>query len=100
MSAIIKALENGPASKELLAVFPENFRVKSAWLEEDTCYVNLSSGVMQELPEETQLLPALRSLVASLGSLDTVSEVQFLVDGEFAKNYGGVPVAEPYIPYS
>ena len=96
--AVIKALEEGPEEKGLRPVFPEAFRVKSAWLEEDACYVNLSSAVLPELTDEQALLTAVRALVQSLCSLESVDEVQFLVDGEFTRSYGAVPVAEPYLP--
>ena len=95
--AVARALENGPESKELSAVMPEGFRVKSVWLEEDVCYVNLSSAMLEGLPQETELQTAVYSLAKSLCSLDTVSEVRFLVDGEFAKQYGTVDISEPYI---
>ena len=95
--AVARALENGPESKELSAVMPEGFRVKSVWLEEDVCYVNLSSAMLEGLPQKTGLQTAVYSLAKSLCSLDTVSEVRFLVDGEFAKQYGTVDISEPYI---
>ena len=95
--AVARALENGPESKELSAVMPEGFRVKSVWLEEDVCYVNLSSAMLEGLPQETELQTAVYSLAKSLCSLDTVSEVRFLVDGEFATQYGTVDISEPYI---
>ena len=95
--AVARALENGPESKELSAVMPEGFRVKSVWLEEDVCYMNLSSAMLEGLPQKTELQTAVYSLAKSLCSLDTVSEVRFLVDGEFAKQYGTVDISEPYI---
>ena len=51
VSAVARALENGPESKELSAVFPAGFRVKSVWLEEDVCYVNLPSVLLEEFPD-------------------------------------------------
>lgn len=96
VGAVIKALEHGPAGKDLSAAFPEAFQVKSAWLEENVCYVNLSSAALPELTEPQRLMLAIRALVRSLCSLDAVEEVQFLVDGEFTGRYGAVPVGEPY----
>ena len=96
--AVIKALEEGPEEKELRSVLPGAFRVKSAWLEEDVCYVNLSSAALPELTDEQALLTGMEALVRSLCSLESVEEVQFLVDGEFAQSYGAVPVEEPYTP--
>ena len=92
-----RALEAGPESRDLRAVQPEEFQVKSVWLEEDVCYVNLSSSQLEMLPEGTDLETTLRALAMSLSSLDSVAEVRFLVDGDFAQTYGGVSIADPYI---
>lgn len=97
VSAVARALENGPESKDLSAAAPEGFRVKSVWLEENVCYVNLSSAMLEELPPETELSPAIQALGRSLCSLETVDETRFLVDGEFVNYYGSVNIAEPII---
>ena len=71
--------------------------MRSVWLDQPVCYVNLSSAIVREL-EETEAVPlALQALARSLCSLDTVEEVQFLVDGEYADRYGTAPVREPYV---
>lgn len=96
-AAVIRALESPPETKGLTSALPEGFRVRSVWQEEDTCYVNLSSALMEGLAEDLPLGTALRSLSQSLCSLEAVSEVRFLVDGEFEERYGSVDVSEPYI---
>jgi germination protein M len=96
VSAVVRGVEDGPLDKTLSDALPEGFRVKSVWLEEDLCYVNLSSGALDTLSEDTPLEQALWALARSLCSLDTVSEVRFLVDGEFAELYGTADVAQPY----
>lgn len=95
VSAVAKAMESGPADKQHRAVFPAGFRVKSVWLEDDMCYVNLSSGLLESM-DTTKLNTALQALGRSLCSLETVRETWYLVDGEFADSYGGVCVEEPY----
>ena len=95
--AVARALENGPESKKLSAVLPEGCRVRSVWLEEDVCYVNLSSSQLETLAPEADLQTAADSLARSLCSLDTVDEVRFLVDGEFGRWYGSVDISEPYV---
>lgn len=95
-AAVIRALESAPETKGLVTALPEGFRVRSVWQEEDTCYVNLSSSLMGGLAEDLPLGTALDSLSRSLCSLDAVSEVRFLVDGEFEERYGGVDLSEPY----
>ena len=95
-AAVIRALEGAPETKGLITALPEGFRVRSVWQEEDTCYVNLSSALLGGLAEDLPLGTALRSLSQSLCSLDAVSEVRFLVDGEFEERYGSADVSEPY----
>ena len=96
VSAVVKALENGPEEDGLSGVMPEGFRVRSAWLEEKTCYVNLSSAQLKNMVRLTGLPAAIHSLERSLCSLESVEEVRFLVDGEFARSYGAVKIEEPY----
>jgi len=87
VSAVAKALEGGPEDRELLRALPEGFQVKSVWLEEDICYVNLSSALLEGL-EEPAVDTALQALERSLRSLEGVDEVRFLVDGEFSRDLG------------
>lgn len=97
VSAVVRALESEPENRSLHMAQPETFQVKSAWLEEDVCYVNLSSAQLEALPEGTDLTAALRALARSLCSLDAVAETRFLVDGDFAAEYGGADISDPYI---
>lgn len=93
VGAVSRALELGPQSKGLNPVFPEKFRVNSLWQEEGVCYVNLSSAMEGYLPKERkEAQQVLEALQRSLCSLETVSEVRFLVDGEFCKAYGTLPI--------
>ena len=96
VGVVLKAMENGPETKELLPVLPEGFRVRAAWLEESVCYVNLSSHLLEALPEDTVLDTALEALSRTFCALDAVTETRFLVDGEYANYYGGVYIAKPY----
>lgn len=90
--AVARALERPPETRGLFSSLPEGFRVKTVWLEENTCYVNLSSALLTGEDLDT----ALQALSQSLCSLDTVAEVRFLVDGEFAQQYGGADVSKIY----
>ena len=85
VSAVAKALESGPENRDLLPSLPEGFQVKSVWLEEHTCYVNLSSALLSGL-EESTVQASLQALGRSLFSLYGVEEVRFLIDGEFSRN--------------
>lgn len=97
VSAVVRALENGSENKELRSVLPESFRLRSVWLEENTCYVNLSSAMLGSLSGEVPLNMTVRALGRSLCSLEAVAEVRFLVDGEFAQSYGSVNIEEPFV---
>lgn len=97
VSAVVRGVENGPVEKGLTSVLPEGFRVKSAWLEEDVCYVNLSSGHLESVGTDPGLQAAIEAIARSLCSLETVHEVRFLVDGDFAQWYGAVSVSSPYM---
>lgn len=94
--AVVKALLARPEERELVSALPEGFQVTSVRLEESTCYVDLPSAALAELPEDADLPLALRALAESLLSLRSVEEVRYLVDGEFASAYGAAPVLEPY----
>lgn len=83
VSAVARALERGPESRDLLPVLP--FQVRSLWQEDDVCYVNLSSAQLDGLGE-TALETALEALRNSLCSLESVGETCFLVDGEFSRS--------------
>lgn len=93
VGAVVRAIENGPESKELKAVLPEGFKVRKLWMEEGTCFVSLSSALLEGEPAAEPLNAAITSLNRSLLSLNTVEAVRFLVDGETAEAYG--PVALP-----
>lgn len=88
VSAVAKALEGPPENRELLRPLPEGFQVNSVWLEEDICYVNLSSALLEGLEDYAAETAAL-ALERSLRSLDGVEAVRFLVDGEFSGSLGG-----------
>lgn len=85
VSAVARALEDKPEGRDLLSPLPEGFQVKSVWLEENICYVNLSSALLENV-EDAAARTALRALESSLRSLEAVEEVRFLVDGEFRRD--------------
>ena len=87
VSAVARALEEKPEGRDLYSPLPEGFQVKSAWLEEDICYVNLSSAALEGLADHAARA-ALQALENSLTSLEAVEEVRFLIDGEFRRDLG------------
>ena len=98
VSAVVAALTDGPKEKALSSPFPEGFYVRSAWQEEEVCYVNLSSALLEELDGvgQAEMEQLLQSIARSLCSLERVSETRFLVDGDFADRYGFVNVSKPF----
>ena len=90
VSAVVRALENGPETKGLSGVLPEGVKVRKVWLEEEICYVSLSSALLEGQPEPETLSQAVLALEQSLLSLESVEEVRFLVDGELADTYGPI----------
>ena len=81
VSAVVRALENGPETKGLSAVLPEGFKVRKVWLEEEICYVSLSSALLEGQPEPAALETAVR-----LG-VDTI-----LTSGQQARCTEGAPL--------
>ena len=98
VGAVAAALADGPTGKELQKVFPENLQVRSAWQEDEVCYVNLSSALLEDYPEmdPAAIRQALAAIGRSMSSLESVSETRFLVDGEFVQKYGKVDISEPF----
>lgn len=94
---VVDALLAGPESDALLPLAPEGFAVVSVRLDDEMCYLNLSAESAALLPEddaaqETVLL----GLVRSLRSVEGVSAVQFLVDGEYSRTFGKVDISAPW----
>ena len=84
VTALLRGMENGPESRELLPSLPEGFKVRKLWVEEDVCYVSLSSAMMQGVTDTRSLARGIQALEMSLLSLDTVDQVRFLVDGSLS----------------
>lgn len=99
--AIVKALMEQPQDRyaDLQPLLPEGFAVLSASLEGSTCFLNLSGSVVSLLPDsssEQNLM--IQGLVDSLCSMEEVSQVQIMVDGEYQMLLGSVPISRPLLP--
>lgn len=91
---LVLELLEGPESRELAAVIPENFSINSVRVEDGMCYVNLPAAALEALPQQPdQQRLILWSLADSLYSLETVMELKVLVDGEELEYFGEVPVS-------
>ena len=94
--AVLAALIAGPEDKGLLPLLPTELTVRSAWVDEGVCTADLSAHLL-EIPEEERAL-ALESIVETLRSLDTVDQVQILIEGEPAEESGGPDAARQADP--
>ena len=91
--AVLSALIAGPEDEGLLPLLPQDLIVRSAWVEGGTCTADLSGCLLDLPPEQREL--ALKSIVDTLCSLDTVEQVQILIDGEPAGEFGGFDLSGP-----
>ena len=83
---VLTALIAGPEDKGLLPLLPGDLTVRSAWVEEGTCTADLSAQLL-DLPESERAL-AISSIVETLCSLDTVDQVQLLIEGKPVEEFG------------
>lgn len=94
--AVLEALLAGPEEEGLAPLLPEGLAVRSAWVDNGVCCADLSAQLL-ELPEEARG-PAIDSIVSTLCSLDTVDQVQLLVEGEPLGEFGGRDLSQPLPP--
>ena len=89
VEAVAEALEEGPREKNRYPVLPEDFTIRTVWVEEGTCWLGLTSESMAALPEaeEDQEL-VLEAICRAFFSLDTVEELRVLVDGSEVDHFG------------
>ena len=99
--AVLEALIAGPQDKGLVGLLPQDLTVRYAWVDDGVCYADLSDALLANLPEslEEQEL-VITSIVDTLCSLDTVNQVQLLVEGEPLTAYGGLDLSGPLLPTS
>ena len=90
---VISALLNGPQDNDLQPLLPAGVTPRIIRTEEGICYVNLTAGELSVLPEDKTNV--INGLVNSLCSIEGVSGVQFLLDGEFQLSLGTVDISGP-----
>ena len=97
--AVLEALIAGPEDENLAALLPQELTVRYAWVDDGVCYADLSDALlaaMPDSPEEQELV--ITSIVDTLCSLDTVNQVQLLVEGEPLTAYGWLDLSGPLLP--
>ena len=99
--AVVKALAERPMDSYggLRQLLPEGFTTLDTRVEDGTCYLNLAGSVTALLPEDnTEQEQMIQGLVDSLCSMEDVSQVQLMVDGEYQMMLGCVPISRPLLP--
>lgn len=96
IKTVLAALIAGPEDEGLLPLLPSQLTVRSAWVDEGLCTADLSAHLL-DVPEEERAL-AMDSIVETLRSLDTVDQVQILIDGGPVAESGGPDTAQPAAP--
>lgn len=93
--AVLAALIAGPEEQGLVPLLPEGLSVHSVWVEDGLCTADFSRELL-DLPEGERALAA-RSIRETLRSLDSVEQVQLLVEGEPIE-VSGSQTAPPTLP--
>ena len=94
-AVVLEALLSG-SDQGGRTLLPEGFAALSVRTESGICYVNLLGTVEALLPPEpAQQNLLVQSVVRSLRSLEGVTAVQFLVEGELRGALGAVDVSQP-----
>ena len=99
--AVVKALTERPLDSyaDLYPLLPEGFTAMNASTEEGICYLNLPGSVAALLPEDAEAQNRMiQGLVDSLCSLEDVTQVQLMLDGEYQLMLGSVPISRPILP--
>lgn len=91
---IMNELLKGPTSPELVNVLPNGTKLLNIETKDGICYVNLSGEFVTKFPGGTGML-TVYSIVNSLCSLDRVSGVQILIEGEKGQEFGSYVFDEP-----
>ena len=99
--AVLEALIAGPGDKGLVGLLPPELTVRAIWVDDGICYADLSNALLSAMPyspEEQELV--ISSIVDTLCSLDTVDQVQLLVEGEPLTAYGALDLSGLLLPSS
>ena len=88
---VLSALAGGPEKMGHKPLWTGDFMPQVVRTEEGTCYVNLSGENLSLLEENVDTV--LQGIAASLCSVEGVSGVQFLVDGEFQMTLGTTDIS-------
>ena len=90
---IINELINGPDSSDLRRLLSDETSLVSATVQDNICYLNFMSDFIKEnAGDEMHERLVIASIVNSLTELNTISRVQFYMDGKRVDNFGSVNI--------
>ena len=92
---VINELLKGPVSQELVSVIPSGTKLISAETRDGVCYVNFSEEFVTKFTGGTGML-TVYSVVNSLCSIERISSVQILINGEKGAEFGNYVFDEPF----
>lgn len=91
---ILNELAEGPKNDELESVISPDTSVISVQTTDGTCFVNFSSAfVSKNSGSKEKEMKAVYSVVNSLTELDSVKNVQFLVEGKKSDSFGSISIS-------
>ena len=92
---IAEELLKGPQNEELINVIPEGTKVNSCVVSDGLCTLDLSREFISKQGTANEQM-AIYSVVNTLCALDSVDEVEFLIDGESVMIFGSYIFDEPF----
>lgn len=98
--ALLLALSDTGEEEGLLSAVPPESEIRRVVTEGGICYVDLSAAFKEGLPLNPVLAAqAVRCVVNTLcGNVESVTAVQFQIDGEPVRVLGGLPASAPIEP--
>lgn len=88
---VIEQLIEGPEDSNLKSTIPSDTIIRDISTADGICYVDLSSEfVVKQTDNEKDAIAAVYSIVNSLGEIEGISKVQFLIEGEKIDNYKNI----------
>lgn len=83
---IVEQLIAGPGAQEYYRTLPDNLRLLGISITDGVCYVNFDASFLNGMVNAADMI-SIYSIVNSLCELDTVNQVQILVNGEANRMY-------------
>lgn len=95
---VVEEIIKGPKNSENIAIISTDVKVLSAETKNGVCFVNLSKEFINKFSGgSTGEILTIYSVVNSLTELDTVSSVQFLIEGEKREALSHMAINEPIV---